>query len=190
MAEFCTEWASEDYEPINFDFLDKDLMDVPHVEEKSSEKTCWKLYFDGASNALGHRIDVVLITPEGEYCPFTARLDFNCTNNVVEYEACAMGLQAVIDKRIKKLEVYGDSTLVIYQLREEWKTWDSRLIFYHKHITDIIKHFNEINFNHLSQEENQMANVLATFAAMFQMNSSDEVQPIRIRLKETPTHCA
>ena len=81
----------------------------------------------------------------------------------------------MIDKGIKKFEVYDDSTLVIYQLREEWETWDSRLIFYHKHIIDIIKHFNEINFNHLPQEENQMTNALATLVAMFQVNSSDGV---------------
>ena len=50
-----------------------------------------------------------------------ARLDFNCTNNVAEYEACTMGLQAMIDKGIKELEVYGDSTLVIYQFEENVK---------------------------------------------------------------------
>ena len=91
-------------------------MTVSYDEDESLEKICWKLYFDGASNALGHGISVVLITLEGEYCPFTARLDFNCTNNVVEYEACAMGLQDAIDKRVKELEVYRDSALVIYQL--------------------------------------------------------------------------
>ena len=64
-----------------------------------------------------------IINPtEGEYCPFMTRLDFNCTNNVVEYEACVTGLQAAIDKGIKELEVYGDSTLVIYQLLGEWET--------------------------------------------------------------------
>ena len=44
-------------------------------EEESSERNCWKLYFDGASNGLGHSIGAVLITLEGEYCLFTARLD-------------------------------------------------------------------------------------------------------------------
>ena len=100
---------------------------------------------------------------------------------------------------MKELEVYGDSTLVIYQLRgewetrelrlilyhkyitniikqfNEWKTRELRLILYHKYITNIIKQFNEINFNHLPREENQMANALVTLAAMFQVNSSDEV---------------
>ena len=54
----------------------------------------------------------------------------------------------------------------------------------------MIKHINEINFNHLPREENQMANTLATLAAMFQVNSSDEVQPIRMKLKETSAHYA
>ena len=76
------------------------------------------MYFDGASNVLGHGIDAILISPEGEYCPFTARLNFDYTNNVAEYEACIMGLQAAIDKKVKNLKVYRDSALVIYQLRE------------------------------------------------------------------------
>ena len=71
------------------------------------------MYFDGASNALGCGVGTVLISLEGNHCPFTAKLSFDCTNNVAEYEACVMGLQAAIEKKIKKLIVYGDSTLVI-----------------------------------------------------------------------------
>ena len=99
-----------------------------------------------------------------------------------------MGFQAAIDKRVNKLEVYGDLTLAIYQLREEWKTQDSRLFLYHKHITKMIKQFKEINFNYLPCEENQMADALATLAFMFRVSSSDEMQPIRMTLNETPTH--
>ena len=51
MAEFFAERASKDYEPIEFDFPDEDLMAVSHDEKKSLEKTCWKLYFDWTSNA-------------------------------------------------------------------------------------------------------------------------------------------
>ena len=55
---------------------------------------------------------------------------------MAEYKAYVMGLHATINKGVKKLEVYGDSTLVIYQLREEWETRDSHLILYHNHITE------------------------------------------------------
>ena len=64
------------------------------------------------------------------------------------------------------------------------------MILYHKYVTGMIKHFNEINFNHLPREENQMEDALATLATMFLVNSSDEVQLIRMKLKETLTHYA
>ena len=34
-----------------------------------------------------------------------------------------------------------------------------------------------------------MADALAILAAMFQVNSKDEVQLIRMRIKEEPAHC-
>ena len=49
MAEFLVERALEDYEPINFDFFDEDLMVVSQDEKESFEKISWKLFF-GARN--------------------------------------------------------------------------------------------------------------------------------------------
>ena len=74
------------------------------------------MYFDGASNVLRHGVRAVLISPEGKHCPFIAKLSFECTNNMTKYETCVLGLQAAIEKRIKSLKVYDDSTLVICQL--------------------------------------------------------------------------
>ena len=77
------------------------------------------MYFNGASNALGRGVGAILTSPEGNHCPLTAQLSFDCTNNVAEYEACVMGLQAAIENKIKKFIVYGDSALVICQLNGE-----------------------------------------------------------------------
>ncbi|RDY06881.1 Retrovirus-related Pol polyprotein from transposon 17.6, partial [Mucuna pruriens] len=44
--------------------------------------------------------------------------------NMVEYEACAMGIIMAIEHQVKQLKVFGDSALVIYQLRREWETRD------------------------------------------------------------------
>ena len=78
---------------MSFDFPDEDLMAVLQIEEeKSPEEDGWKIYFDGVSNALGHDIGAVLISSEGNHCPFTTTLSFECTNNVAEYEACVLGL--------------------------------------------------------------------------------------------------
>ena len=56
------------------------------------------MYFDGASNGLGRGVGAVLIFPKGNHCLFIAKLSFEYTNNVTEYEACVLGLQAAIEK--------------------------------------------------------------------------------------------
>ncbi|XP_016731297.1 uncharacterized protein [Gossypium hirsutum] len=72
----------------------------------------WKLNFDGASIAVGNGIGPVLISPKGDHYPFTCKLDFDCKNNMVEYEACIIGIGAAIERKIKVPEVYRDSALI------------------------------------------------------------------------------
>ena len=139
IADFLAERANEEYEPMSFEFPDEDLMAILQIEkEESPEDDGWKMYFDGASNALGRGVGAVLISPERNHCPFTAKLRFDCTNNVAEYEACVMGLQTSIEKKIKKLTVYSDSALVICQLNGEWETRDSKLMSYQEFIKGLI----------------------------------------------------
>ena len=139
-------------------------------ENEKLEEDPWKMYFDGASNALGHGIGVILISPRGKYYPFTARLSFDCTNNVAEYETCVLGLHMGIERRIKVLKVYGDSALVIYQLREEWETRDAKLVRYRDFIVKLLEEFEDVSFSHLPRDENQMADALATLASMFRVS--------------------
>ena len=167
IAEFLADRTEKEYKIIKFEFSNEDLLAIFQIEDESTQEDIWKLYFDGASNALGHRIGAVLISPEGEYYPFTAKLNFDSTNNVAKYEACIMGLQAAMAKKVKNLKVYGDSALIIYQLQGDWLTRDSRMILYHKWAIEMVDNFEVINFEHLPREENQMADALATLAAMF-----------------------
>ncbi|XP_040963917.1 uncharacterized protein [Gossypium hirsutum] len=137
IADFLASRALEDYEPLDFYFLNEDLMYVANAEEDPQENHSWRLNFDGASNALGNGIGAILVSPNGDYHPFTSKLDFDSTNNMAEYEACIMGIRATIERKIKTLEVYGDSTLVIYQLRGEWETRDPKLIHYRRLLEDM-----------------------------------------------------
>ena len=97
------------------------------------------MYFNGASNALGNGIGAVIISPEGCHTPFTDRLCFNCTKNMAEYEACTMGLKAAIDLRIKFLNVFGDSTLVISYIKGKWDTKHPNLIPYKEHVLTLLQ---------------------------------------------------
>ena len=191
IADFLAERANEEYEPMSFDFLDEDLMVVLQIEEEESlGEDGWKMYFDGPSNALRCSVGAMLISPEGNHCLFIAKLSFDCTNNVAEYEACVLGLQAAIEKKIKSLTVYGDAVLVIWQLNGEWEIRDSKLVPYQEFIKGLIEQFEEITFKHLPREENYLANALATLATMFKVNANAEAQLVKFEVRESQAHCA
>ncbi|KAK5772386.1 hypothetical protein PVK06_048674 [Gossypium arboreum] len=145
--------------------------------------------FDGVLNALRLGIGAVLVSPEGNHYPLTARLNFFCTNNIAEYEACIMGLREAIGRNIKTLEVYGDSALVIYQIRGDWEARDSKMVKYSDLVAELIKEFEEITFNYLPREENQLADALATLASMLKANRETEITPLQISIYEVPAHC-
>ncbi|XP_050889975.1 uncharacterized protein LOC127095309 [Lathyrus oleraceus] len=84
----------DDYESINFEFPDEDVM---YLKAKDCNE---------------------LLPNEGPKPALTLK----CTNNMAEYEACIMGLEEAIDLRIKNLDVYGDLALVVNQIKGEWKT--------------------------------------------------------------------
>ena len=117
-------------------------------DEGPEEGSRWSTYFDGAPNALGNGIGTLTISPEGCHTSFTARLCFNCTNNMVEYEACITGLRPAIDLRIKFLSVFGDSALVISQIKGEWDVKHPNLIPYKEYVLTLLPHFEEITFEH------------------------------------------
>ena len=72
IADFLVERANKEYEPMSFEFPDEDLMAILQIEkEEFPEDDGWKMYFDGASNALGRGVGAILISPEGNHCPFT-----------------------------------------------------------------------------------------------------------------------
>ncbi|KAA3483133.1 RNA-directed DNA polymerase (Reverse transcriptase), Ribonuclease H [Gossypium australe] len=138
---------------------------------------------------MGNGTRAVLVSPDGDHYPFTNKLNFDCINNMAEYEACIMGIRAAIECKIKVLEIYGDLALVIYQLKGEWKTRDPKLIDYRKMVLKLVKEFDDITFYYLPRDENQMTDALATFASIVKVNKQYDVKPIQMSIYEAPTHC-
>ncbi|KAA3486916.1 RNA-directed DNA polymerase (Reverse transcriptase), Ribonuclease H [Gossypium australe] len=60
IVDFLASRALEDYEPLNFDFPNEDLMYVATTKEDAQEGYPWKLNFDGASNTMGNGIEAIL----------------------------------------------------------------------------------------------------------------------------------
>ena len=110
--------------PIDDDFPDEKFVSVTNI-------IGWRLYFDGAANQSGFGIGILLISHQGDHIPRLVQLTFSdhhrLTNNIVEYEACFIGLKTIPDIRVRQLEIHGDSNLVIQQTRGIWRTRDEKL---------------------------------------------------------------
>ncbi|KAE8648568.1 hypothetical protein Csa_007830, partial [Cucumis sativus] len=78
--------------------------DVMTVLETPHDTKTWTVLFDGATNEVGHGVGAILTSPDGGPYPLTAKLYFDCTNNMAECEACNMGVQMAYDMKIKKLQ--------------------------------------------------------------------------------------
>ena len=60
VADHLAHQAVDDYQALNFDFPDEDIMLVNDYKQPGSR---WTMVFDGASNALGNGIGAVIISP-------------------------------------------------------------------------------------------------------------------------------
>ena len=69
----------------------------------------WTLYFDGLKSSDGVGAGCILINPEGVKTILTWILEFECTNNIAEYEALVQGMYKEISLDIKYLQAYGDT---------------------------------------------------------------------------------
>ncbi|RDX61185.1 hypothetical protein CR513_60607, partial [Mucuna pruriens] len=94
---------------------------------------------------------------------------------MAKYKACTMGITMAIEHQVKKLKVFGDLMLVIYQLYREWETCDAKLIPYHDHVMEMSEHFNNITFHYVPRDENQMPDTLATLSSMLLVNKEQEM---------------
>ncbi|WKA00254.1 hypothetical protein VitviT2T_018633 [Vitis vinifera] len=110
VADHLASLPVSDARAIDDDFPDEDVVVVTSLSG-------WRMYFDGAANHSGCRIGVLLISPHGDHIPRSVRLAFSdrhpATNNIVEYEACILGLETTLELEIRQMEVFGDSNLVL-----------------------------------------------------------------------------
>ncbi|PKI77170.1 hypothetical protein CRG98_002452 [Punica granatum] len=160
IADHLAEFSIEDDTPINSDFSDEGILQVDSEENKLA----WTMYFNGA-------------------------VDFPYTKNVAEYEACILGLQAAIDFKVKELEVFGDSMLIIFQTLGQLKTKDVKLVSYHEYLEELAENFEKILFTYTQRIKNQFADALVTLASMVSIMKENLIEPLKIKIVKGPIHC-
>ena len=77
------------------------------------------MYINRDVNKFGVVVRVIHLTPEGEVIHIAKRLNFMEMTNKAKYEACALGMKTLMASRVLKVEIKGDSMLVINQTTKE-----------------------------------------------------------------------
>lgn len=85
---------------------------------------------------------------------------------------------------IKFIEVFGDSTLFINQIKGEWETRHPCLILYRDYSRRLSTFFTKVEFHDIPRDENQIADALATLSSMYMVNFHREVPSIPIHTRD------
>ncbi|XP_059635421.1 uncharacterized protein LOC132277598 [Cornus florida] len=175
LSERMTKWAIElssfdiTYEPRTAvkgqavaDFLLE--CDSEDVEEDLC-KCLWKLFVDGSSNQMGAGIGIKLQTPEGTALSQALQLEFAATNNEAEYEALLAGIKLAKELKVRNLNIFSDSQLVVRQVRGEYETKDETMEAYRSAVMREAENFEKIEFIQIPRECNEDADRLACSAS-------------------------
>ncbi|XP_015075405.1 uncharacterized protein LOC107019409 [Solanum pennellii] len=117
--------VDKEYEPLKTYFHDEYVSFVG--EDISETYLGWRVFFDRAANHQGRCIRAVLVSEFGQHYPMSAKLLFNCTNNMAEYEACILGLKMDINMNVHEFLVIGDSDLTHNELADVLATISSMI---------------------------------------------------------------
>lgn len=82
------------------------------------------------------------------------------TNNVAEWNALAIGLQAALEEGIRNLAVRLDSELVVKQLSGEYRVKHPDLQPIHRRVVALLRQFNHVDVRHVRRKENALADAV------------------------------
>jgi len=109
-------------------------------------------------------IGVVVRSENGEVVMDAAEAIGRATNNVAEYRALIRGIELAAQNGATRVELYGDSELVVKQVRGEYKVKDAGLKPLHAEARAALSAFEEWSFSHVRREQNAEADALVNQA--------------------------
>jgi ribonuclease HI len=137
-----------------------------HEEVRNSPPQIWTLYFDGSKSQEGLRERCILIDPKGKQNFLSWKLEFQCTNNTVEYEALVQGIKKSIDLNIKELKVFGDSKIIVRKVKNTIHCNSPHLRNYQKEVHRLIDNFEAFNITTVPRMQNTLVDSLYTMASI------------------------
>jgi ribonuclease HI len=147
LADFIAKWTDTQLPP-------------PQIQAE-----CWTLYFDGSVMKIGAGAGLLFTSPLREHMRYAVCLHFPVSNNMAEYEALLCGLIIAIETGIKRLDVRGDSQLVIDQVMKNTSCHDDKMEAYCNVVRALEDKFYVIELNHEPRRYNEEADELTKIAS-------------------------
>jgi hypothetical protein len=72
-------------------------------EEAIEDVEAWMVFCDGSWGTFGAGAAAILVAPSKVRTCYAVKLDFSCTNNIVEYEALLLGLRKLKTMGIRRV---------------------------------------------------------------------------------------
>eukprot|EP00253_Pinus_taeda_P027377 PITA_27377 len=95
----------------------------------------------------------------------SCRLEFECTNNTAEYKALFQGLYKAIGLKVQYLKVFGDSEIIVKQVRNTIHCLSHHLKHYQSLVQELTSHFLAFNISSIPRSQNSAADLLANVAS-------------------------
>lgn len=86
------------------------------------------------------------------------------TNNVAEYSALILGLEAAIKLGSAEMVCHSDSELMVRQINGQYKVKDAVLKGYYLRVKNLLNSFKKISFVSVPREKNRLADKLVNEA--------------------------
>jgi ribonuclease HI len=119
----------------------------------------------GSWGTFGIGAVAILISPSKIKTCYATRLEFNCTNNIAEYEAVLLGLQKLRSMGIRRAVLKSDSQVITGQVDKSSKARDPKLEKYLDTIQRIEASFEGFSVKNIPRGDNEQADLLAKSAA-------------------------
>ena len=94
---------------------------------------------------------------------------------MADYDALLIGLQLAHEKGVRYLEAYGDSKLIINQIKGEYEVRHADLVPYYHAVIKVANSFNGFYIGHVSRSHNTKADALAALAATLALRSTQRI---------------
>jgi ribonuclease HI len=123
------------------------------------------MYFNGSLMKSGAGEGLVFISPLGMHMRYMIRIYFPASNNIAEYETLVNSLHIATKLGIRRLDIRGDSQLIIDQVMKKSSCHDPKIAAYCQVVRLLEDRFDGLELNHFARRSNEAADELAKMAS-------------------------